>query len=67
MPVEGLGVGLANVRARLTEVYGSAHRFVAGPTGRGGFRAEIVLPLSLLVSRESAAEERDRVLDAQFA
>jgi two-component system, LytTR family, sensor kinase len=67
VPVDGLGVGLANVRARLTEVYGSAHRFAAGPTGSGGFRAEIVLPLSLPLSRESAAPGCDRVLDAQFA
>jgi LytS/YehU family sensor histidine kinase len=66
MPVDGLGVGLANIRARLTEVYGSAHRFVAGPTDSGGFRAEIVLPLSLPPSRESAVSGRDRVLEAQL-
>ena len=43
---EGLGVGLANIRARLVEVYGEAHRFTAGATASGGFRAEIVIPLA---------------------
>ena len=41
----GLGVGLANVRARLEELYPDNHRFVAGPTPGGGYRAEISLPL----------------------
>ena len=41
----GFGVGLANVRARLEELYPDNHRFVAGPTPGGGYRAEISLPL----------------------
>lgn len=40
----GFGVGLANVRARLDEAYGTAHRFVAGTAPGGGFRAELVIP-----------------------
>ena len=40
----GLGVGLANIRSRLDEAYGPAHRFSCGPAENGGYRAEIVLP-----------------------
>ena len=40
----GFGLGLANVRTRLEEVYGSAHRFAAGVSAAGGFHAEIVVP-----------------------
>ncbi|HEX6052254.1 MAG TPA: histidine kinase, partial [Gemmatimonadaceae bacterium] len=40
----GFGVGLTNVRARLDEAYGTGHRFVAGATTGGGFRAELVIP-----------------------
>jgi signal transduction histidine kinase len=40
----GLGVGLANVRSRLDEAYGSSHRFSCGPAEGGGYRAEIVIP-----------------------
>ena len=60
---DGFGVGLTNVRARLDEVYGDAHRFTAGPTASGGFRAEIVVPLS----PASAAASRGELFDAQFA
>jgi two-component system LytT family sensor kinase len=42
----GFGVGLANVRARLDEAYGSAHRFLAGASATGGFCAEIVVPVA---------------------
>jgi len=43
-PSKGFGLGLANVRTRLEEVYGSAHRFAAGESAAGGFHAEIVVP-----------------------
>jgi two-component system, LytTR family, sensor kinase len=49
-PVEGLGVGLTNIRQRLDELYGSAHRFAAGPSRGGGFRAEIALPLEARIA-----------------
>ena len=62
-PVEGLGVGLTNIRARLAEVYGDAHHFVAGASLDGGFRAEIVLPMSYGVS----ATVKASALEAQPA
>ena len=40
----GLGVGLANIRSRLDEAYGSAHKLSSGPAEGGGYRTEIVLP-----------------------
>jgi len=41
----GLGAGLANVRARLTRLYGAAASMKVGPRQGGGYRAEIHLPL----------------------
>lgn len=38
------GVGLGNARARLTSMYGAAHRFEAGPRKEGGFRVRIEIP-----------------------
>lgn len=38
------GVGLSNTRARLRELYGSAHDFFAGAGRDGGFRAAITIP-----------------------
>lgn len=40
----GAGVGLANTRARLQELYGSEQRFELQPTPEGGTIAEIILP-----------------------
>jgi two-component system, LytTR family, sensor kinase len=60
---EGLGVGLANIRARLDEVYGGAHHFVAGPTDDGGFHARMHLPPSY----ESIRVVRRTDLEAQLA
>jgi len=42
----GAGVGIANTRARLTELYGTAHRFVLanGPASAGGAVATIEIP-----------------------
>jgi signal transduction histidine kinase len=58
----GLGVGLANIRARLEELYPGNHTFAAGPTPEGGYRAEISLPLSCDPARTLAPN----VLEAQF-
>ena len=58
----GLGVGLANIRARLEELYPDTHTFVAGPTPDGGYRAEISLPLSC----EPALAPAPNVLEAQL-
>jgi hypothetical protein len=58
---QGLGVGLANIRARLEELYPDNHKFVAGPTCDGGYRAEIALPLS----RELPIASSNTVLAAQ--
>ena len=43
---DGFGLGLANIRARLDELYRGAHGFRAGRTPGGGFLAEISLPPS---------------------
>jgi two-component system, LytTR family, sensor kinase len=51
----GLGVGLANVRSRLVEAYGSSHKFSCGPVEGGGYRAEIVLPRAMQPSAEPTA------------
>jgi len=58
----GLGVGIANVRARLEELYPDTHTFVAGATPGGGYRAEISLPLS----RERPIATTPTVLEAQL-
>ncbi len=59
----GFGVGLANIRARLDELYPGDHTFVAGPTPNGGYRAEISIPLT----REVAVTSAPNVLEAQLA
>ena len=58
----GFGVGLANICARLDELYRDDHTFVAGPTPDGGYRAEISLPLS----REPVIASAPDVLEAQL-
>ena len=63
MPTDGLGVGLANVRARLEELYGHDSRFTAEPTADGRFRAEVTLPLARRIVPNAPA----RVLEAQLA
>jgi two-component sensor histidine kinase len=60
---DGFGVGLANVRARLEELYGDDHTFAAASTVDGGFRAEISLPLTA----ETLADARDIALEARLA
>ena len=41
------GVGLGNTRARLTHLYGAAHRFTFANRPEGGFRVSISLPFRL--------------------
>ena len=45
------GVGLANIRDRLAQAYGAAHRFETLDPPDGGFAVSIEIPLEL---RESA-------------
>lgn len=40
----GAGVGLENLRERLSAMYGGEASLEAGPSGSGGFRARLVLP-----------------------
>jgi len=58
----GFGVGLANIRARLGELYRDNYRFVTGPTPDGGYRAEISIPLS----RGMTTESPPNVLEVQL-
>lgn len=41
---EANGIGLANTRARLAELYPAGHDFYAGAPPEGGFRVEISIP-----------------------
>ncbi|HWJ58523.1 MAG TPA: histidine kinase [Sphingomicrobium sp.] len=41
---QSTGVGLANIRDRLSQAYGAAHRFDAQPNDRGGFSVTIEIP-----------------------
>ncbi|HEX8442672.1 MAG TPA: histidine kinase [Allosphingosinicella sp.] len=43
----GTGVGLGNVRRRLTTRFGSSCRFLAGAVERGGFAVRLEMPLQL--------------------
>jgi LytS/YehU family sensor histidine kinase len=51
---KGTGVGLANTRARLLHLYGTAQRLEIGSPSPGGCVAKIVLPF-----REMASELSD--------
>ncbi|HMG34077.1 MAG TPA: histidine kinase [Blastocatellia bacterium] len=44
-PATGSGVGLANTRARLQQLYGSEHRFDFKQGDRGGFEVTLAIPL----------------------
>src|SRR5262249_867201 len=44
-PATGSGVGLANTRARLEQLYGSEHRFDFKQGDRGGFEVTLAIPL----------------------
>lgn len=52
--VEG-GVGLANTRSRLAQLYGSRQRFDIAPEENGGVRVTVRLPFRTLLLSESAA------------
>lgn len=41
----GAGLGLANTRARLGHLYGTRHRFEAGPLPEGGYAVHVGVPL----------------------
>lgn len=43
-PRRGTGVGIANTRARLAELYGARHTFTIGPGPRGGTVVAITFP-----------------------
>ncbi|MBV9527402.1 histidine kinase [Sphingomonas sp.] len=45
--VDGTGVGITNVRQRLSARFGSLATCAYGPTGDGGYRVELLLPLDL--------------------
>jgi signal transduction histidine kinase len=51
----GAGVGLANVRARLTTLYGGNARFLLAQNPHGGVTATIELPLQAAAASEQAA------------
>ena len=43
-PANGTGVGLANTRGRLRQLYGDAHSFTTGASPEGGALVQIVVP-----------------------
>ena len=48
----GAGIGLANTRERLAQLYGGAHRLEIGESDAGGLRVSVVLPFSASDRRE---------------
>lgn len=51
MPREGLGIGLANTRARLHALYGAAAELRLAPRANGGMEAVLSLPLRFAPER----------------
>ena len=49
---ESTGVGLANIRDRLSQAYGADHRFETESNATGGFRVTIEIPFQLEVPEE---------------
>jgi len=49
---QSTGVGLANIRDRLSQAYGAEHRFETESNNDGGFRVTIEIPYQLEVSEE---------------
>jgi sensor histidine kinase YesM len=49
---ESTGVGLANIRDRLSQAYGADHRFETESNEAGGFRVTIDIPFQLEASEE---------------
>ncbi|MDB5721719.1 MAG: sensor histidine kinase [Alphaproteobacteria bacterium] len=49
---ESTGVGLANIRDRLSQAYGADHRFETESDATGGFRVTIEIPFQLEVPEE---------------
>jgi sensor histidine kinase YesM len=48
------GVGLANTRSRLLQLYGSRYRFVIEPASGNGSRVQITIPLEVHVEKSVA-------------
>jgi sensor histidine kinase YesM len=49
---QSTGVGLANIRDRLSQAYGAEHRFETESNKEGGFRVTIEIPYQLEVTEE---------------
>jgi len=49
------GIGLANTRARLQEMYGAAHSLDLGRPPEGGFRVDVTIPYRQRVAEPAAA------------
>ncbi|HET9625267.1 MAG TPA: histidine kinase [Kofleriaceae bacterium] len=60
----GLGIGLANTRARLAALYGAAHTLELSPTDGGGLALRLESPL--LVAPPAAAHHRELELDGEL-
>ena len=43
-PARGAGIGLANTRARLVQLYGARHSFTVGAAGDTGGRVTLTIP-----------------------
>jgi signal transduction histidine kinase len=53
------GVGLANTRARLKQLYGVAHRFELGNAPDGGLEVSIMIPYRILHARNDQEKNQD--------
>lgn len=58
------GIGLSNVRARLTQLYGARQTFMLVPGSDGGTVATVRLPLSLRPAAERSADAAGRRVTA---
>lgn len=60
-PRRGAGVGIANVRSRLTQLYGSNHSFTVEDARGGGTEVRIRIPFVLVPAREGIGQVQPKL------
>lgn len=60
-PRRGAGVGIANVRSRLTQLYGSNHSFTVEDARGGGTEVRIRIPFVLVPVREGIGQVQPKL------